>query len=174
MYARFQRFLCFLVVGVLLVFPVCAAGPSEPPVDETVGLDVEASVPVVVQGATADDIASSLASAIAELTYQGEIDPDSVVAIPVPYVDDSGIAPAFVVDDGTTSEPSGTLKSILVKLIGPYNPVIVQYRYHTSSSGNYSYLREIQPDYVWCASAGLFALLVFCTFRLGGVLLRKT
>lgn len=172
MNVHFQRFFCLLAVGLLLVAPVCAAGSAEPPLDEAESPVVEAPAPVVVQGASADDLASALAEAVAQLTYQGEL--DSIRAFYVPVDDsESGISPAYDLDNGQTSEPSGTLKSILVKLIGPYNPVVVEYRYQNYNASTYSYLREIQPDYVWWFSAGLFGLLVFCTFRLGGALLRK-
>lgn len=168
-----RRFFCVLIVGVLLVVPVCAAGSSESSVDETEDSSMAAPAPVVVQGASADDLAAALAEAVAGFMYQGELEEVSAISVPLQDAD-SGISPLFDLDDGQTIESSGTLKSILVELIGPYNPVIVQYRYQTSTSGNYSYLREIQPDYVWWASAGLFALLIYCTFRLGGALLRKT
>lgn len=169
---HFQRLFCLFVVGVLLVLPVCAAGPDQSALDETAGVVVEAPAPVVVQAAPIDDLIQALVEAVAGFVYQGELEEVSVISVPMED-SDFGVAPFFDLDDGQTSEPSGTLKSILVKLIGPYNPVIVQYRYQTNTSGSYSYLREIQPDYVWFASAGLFALMVFCTFRLGGVLLRK-
>lgn len=172
MNVRFRRFFCFLALGLLLLAPVCAAGPGDASVDEVEGAVVEAPPPVVVQGASADDLVSALSAALADLTHQGEL--EVVRAVSVPMDDpEAGISPAYDKDDTQTAEPSGTLKSLLVKLIGPYNPVVVEYRYQNYNQSSYSYVREIQPDYVWFASAGLFALMVFCTFRLGGVLLRK-
>lgn len=172
MNVHFQRFFGLFAVCLLLTVPVCAAGSAEPPLDETESPAVAAPAPVVVQGSSAADIVEALVSAVGELSYQGEL--DSIRAFYVPMDDpDSGISPAYDLDNGQTSEPSGTLKSILVKLIGPYNPVVVEYRYQNYNASTYSYLREIQPDYVWWFSAGLFGLLVFCTFRLGGALLRK-
>lgn len=169
----FRRLVCFLGVCLLVLVPVCAVGADGDTLDEAETPLVETPSPVVVQGPSADDFIASVAEAVSDLLYQGEMDEVTAVSVPMEDVD-SGIAPLFDLDDGQTTEPTGTLKSILVKLIGPYNPVIVQYRYQTNTSGSYSYLREIQPDYVWCASAGLFVLLIYCTFRLGGALLRKT
>lgn len=173
MYVHFQRFFCLALVCLLLAVPVCASSSSEPPLDETSDSGLEAPPPVVVQGASADDLVSAFTEAVADLTYQGEL--DSIYAFSVPVVDpESGISPLYDLDNGQTTESSGTLKSILVDLIGPYNPVVVEYRYQNYNQSSYSYVREIQPDYVWWFSAGLFALLIYCTFRLGGALLRKT
>lgn len=70
----------------------------------------------------------------------------------------------------TPSDTSG-LKAILLSLIGDYDPVIIEYEYE-SSNGYTNYLREVQPDYVWLCSVGLFAIMVYCVFRLGGALIR--
>lgn len=69
--------------------------------------------------------------------------------------------------------PSDTtgLKSVLLGLLGSYDPVIVEYAYN-GGNGYTNYLRQVQPDYVWLCSAALFALIVYCIFRLGGALLR--
>lgn len=176
MNVHFQKFFLFAVVCLLLLFGVCAAGPDELALDtpETpaVSSPVEPSPSLVVSGDSLGELVSSLVSALGNLTVQGELDSVRAVSVPLEEVE-SGISPAYDLDNGSTSEPSGTLKSILVKLIGPYNPVVVEYRYQNYNQSSYSYVREIQPDYVWFFSVGIFALLLFCTFRLGGVLLRK-
>lgn len=70
--------------------------------------------------------------------------------------------------------PSSTtgLKAALLTVLGNYDPVIVVYQYNTSSSGYSSYATDIQPDYVWIASAVLLCLVIWCLFKLGGALLR--
>lgn len=70
----------------------------------------------------------------------------------------------------TPSDTSG-LKAVLLELIGDYDAVVVEYEYQ-SSNGYSNYLREVQPDYVWLCSCGLFAIVIYCLFRLGGALLR--
>lgn len=70
----------------------------------------------------------------------------------------------------TSSDTSG-LKSVLLDLLGNYDPVIVEYRYQNYNQSSYSYLREVQPDYVWMASFLLLCLFVYCIFKLGGGLL---
>lgn len=69
----------------------------------------------------------------------------------------------------TPSDTSG-LKAVLLEVIGDYDPVIVEYEY--MNNNNYSsYLREVLPDYPWCASFLMLALFVYCIFRLGGALI---
>lgn len=71
----------------------------------------------------------------------------------------------------TPSSTSG-LKAALLSVLGNYDPVVVVYQYNTSSSGYSSYATDIQPDYVWIASAVLLCLVIWCLFKLGGALLR--
>nr|DAX11638.1 MAG TPA: hypothetical protein [Inoviridae sp.] len=70
--------------------------------------------------------------------------------------------------------PSSTtgLKAALLTVLGNYDPVVVVYQYNTSSSGYSSYATDIQPDYVWIASAVLLSLVIWCLFKLGGALFR--
>lgn len=79
------------------------------------------------------------------------------------------IMPLYTPDTGTTTIPTGSLRAVLVNLIGPYSPVVVQYQY--TNGTNTQYLREILPDYVWMFSCAIFALVLYCTFRIGGCLL---
>ena len=69
--------------------------------------------------------------------------------------------------------PSSTtgLKAALLSVLGNYDPVVVVYQYNTSSSGYSSYATDIQPDYVWIASAVLLCLVIWCLFKLGGALI---
>lgn len=71
-----------------------------------------------------------------------------------------------------TSDDTTGLKSVLLELIGDYDAVVVEYQYQNNNMTGYNYLREVQPDYVWLCSAGLFSLVIYCVFRLGGALLR--
>lgn len=71
-------------------------------------------------------------------------------------------------------KPSDTtgLKSALLGVLGNYDPVIVEYQY-SDGNGYTSYLREVQPDYVWLCSCALLSLVIYCLFRLGGALIRE-
>ena len=72
----------------------------------------------------------------------------------------------------TPSDTSG-LKAVLLELLGDYDPVIVEYAYQNTNTSYMSYLREVQPDYVWLCSAALLVVVIFCVFRLGGAVLCK-
>lgn len=169
---HFQKLFLVPALCFLLLFPVCAAGSDLDPLDPSPDSDSADSVVLPVSGSSSADIAAALSQALTDFSDR---EPDEIIAFSLPLMDlDSGIAPASVIDPSDVTEPAGTLKSILTNIIGPYNPVVVQYRYQTTTSGNYSYIREIQPDWIWVCSCAMFALLIYCTFRLGGALLRKT
>lgn len=68
---------------------------------------------------------------------------------------------------------SSGLKGIMLSLLGPYDPVIVQYRYQSNTSTNYTYVNDISPDYPWLCSAAIFAIVLYCTFKLGGTFFCK-
>lgn len=86
-------------------------------------------------------------------------------------VPDEGDIPAIDIETYTLEPitPSNTtgLKKVLLSVLGNYESIVTDYRYQ-NFSGNWQYLREIQPDYVWLCSAAVFALLLWCTFRMAG------
>lgn len=86
-------------------------------------------------------------------------------------ISDVSIQPLWTGDSSSTVIPSGTLRSVLNSVIGPYSPVVVQYQY--TNGTNTQYLREILPDYQWMISAAIFALVLYCVFRLWGAILCK-
>lgn len=78
---------------------------------------------------------------------------------------------AYAMDPITPSNSNG-LKAILLDILGDYSAIQVEMRY-TNTNGTYNYVREIQPDYVWMASALLFIVMIWCVFKLGGAILCK-
>lgn len=73
----------------------------------------------------------------------------------------------------TPVESASGLKGILIRLFGPYSPTITQLRYQSNTSTNYTYVNDISPDYPWLCAAGIFAIVLYCTFKLGGTFLCK-
>lgn len=69
-----------------------------------------------------------------------------------------------------TADDATGLKSVLLSFVGEYDAVIVEYEYQ-NTNGYSSYLREVQPDYVWLCSCALLVVMIFCLFKLGGALL---
>lgn len=65
------------------------------------------------------------------------------------------------------------LKGIMLQLLGSYDPTITQLRYQSNTSTNYTYVNDISPDYPWLVSAGIFAIVLYCVFKLGGTLFCK-
>lgn len=74
--------------------------------------------------------------------------------------------------DPVTPTNANGLKKILLNILGDYSAIQVEMRY-TNNNGTYSYQREIQPDYVWLCSAGLFVICLWSIFRLVGVFFCK-
>lgn len=110
---------------------------------------------------SASDIGAAVYRALIEAEQQ-RIDEYSTIS-------DLEIMPLYTPDQGNTTIPTGSLRYVLTQVIGPYSPVVVQYQY--TSGSNTAYLREIMPDYVWMFSAAIFALVLYCVFRLWGAIL---
>ena len=130
--------------------PVETPAPVSPPVDPVV--DVPAP------SFTLDEVLSALPESFGS--------PD-VVSEDVVLTGISRVSVPPVTPSSTTG-----LKAALLTVLGNYDPVVVVYQYNTSSSGYSSYATDIQPDYVWIASAVLLCLVFWCLFKLGGALLR--
>lgn len=62
-------------------------------------------------------------------------------------------------------------QSIILSLLGDYEPIVKDYEYRNNNNQYYSHSIEIQPDYSWIASAAIFAIVLFCIFRLIGSVL---
>lgn len=68
----------------------------------------------------------------------------------------------------SASQTSG-FHAVILGLLGDYNPIVKDYTYQ-STQGYTSHSIEIQPDWSWICSAAIFALIIFCLFRLiGGI-----
>lgn len=130
--------------------PIETPAPVIPPVDPVVD--------VPVPSFTLDEVLSALP--------EGFGSPD-VVSKDVVLTGVSRVSIPPVTSSSTTG-----LKAALLTVLGNYDPVVVVYQYNTSGSGYSSYATDIQPDYVWIASAALLCLVIWCLFKLGGALFR--
>lgn len=63
------------------------------------------------------------------------------------------------------------LKGLLLDVIGPYDGIVVEYRYQNANNTSYSYVRDIQLDYPWLCSAAIFLALLWSVFSIGGRLI---
>lgn len=109
---------------------------------------------------SSDRFSEALAQAILSIGSSVSGDPG--------VISDVSIMPLYNLDNGSTNVNVG-LRAVMRNLIGPYSPVVVQYQY--TNGTNTQYLREILPDYEWMFNFGLFALVLYCVFRMGGAFL---
>lgn len=144
--------------------PVPEPVPDEVSVDETLEILAPVTPPVVpVADVPAPTFTlDEVLSALPESFGSPDVVNDDVVLTGVSRV---SIPPV------TPSSTTG-LKAALLTALGNYDPVVVVYQYSTSNSGYSSYATDIQPDFVWLASAALLCLVIWCLFKLGGALLR--
>lgn len=92
--------------------------------------------------------------------------------------DQSGNTSEFVDSQTTTnvlrvsaSDTNG-LHSIILSLIGDYNPIAVttQYRYPSGTSYQTREQVDVEPDWSWIASAFVFCIVLYSFFRILGTL----
>lgn len=115
--------------------------------------------------AASDDAAGERAGEDGYLPY------DEFMAL---YGDDYSVSVMSVQTSPNTPITSANgLKGILIKLFGFYDPPVTQLRYQSNTNTNYTYVNDIQPDYPWMISAAIFAIVLFCLFKMGGALFCK-
>lgn len=161
------------------VVDVPVSEAPEDPVELPVPDDgVEAPAPVPDDGDDEPDVSDPgdvLPAPIVVLPV-GDSPDVTYVQLPADYVIKSAsLDDSYAIDPASLAPvtPSGSsgLKAVLLSILGNYDPIVAQYQYNNGS--NYSYIREIQPDYVWLCSAAVFAILLYCTWRfLGGLVCR--
>lgn len=69
-----------------------------------------------------------------------------------------------------TPSTSNGFHSVIISLLGNYEPITVDYEYRQGSNTYVSHNITTDPDWSWICSAAIFALVIFCTFRfIGGI-----
>lgn len=72
----------------------------------------------------------------------------------------------------SASDTTG-FKAVMLSILGDYETTITDYEYRTGSSNYTSHSINIERDWSWICSCGVFALLLYCTFRsIGGICAR--
>lgn len=68
----------------------------------------------------------------------------------------------------TPSNTSG-FHNVIISLLGNYEPITVDYTYQSGTNyQNTSHSITTAPDWSWICSAAIFAIIIFCLFRLIG------
>lgn len=94
--------------------------------------------------------------------------PDVYITNEISTVEDLGEyvgTSVYALNPVTPSDASG-LKAVLLEVIGPYDAIVVEHQYE-NYNGSYNYVREIQYDFPWLCSCGLFVVVLFCVLRGG-------
>lgn len=153
---------------VLLFFCLCALCTScifaddELPDDSITIQDQQSSTtPVVV------DITQLLNQQTDNTKYDSEDIPLEVYSLEPELVSATSSVQRISASDATG------FKAVMLSLIGDYETTITDYEYRTGSSSYTSHSINIERDWSWICSCGIFALLVWCTFRtIGGICAR--
>lgn len=156
----FLFFLCFVLVSFNCAYIFADNEEPNNIQDNTLsgieGMDNASQTPVVV------DITSLLTP-----VTTNENEPD-IVEVLEPQLVNVEVTQMRV----SPSDTSG-LKAVLLTILGDYETVVTDYTYQQN---NYQYLShsiQIERDWSWICSCGVFALLLYCTFRtIGGICAR--
>lgn len=89
---------------------------------------------------------------------------DSTQAI----VDDSyQLMSTSVSTERISASDANGFKAVLLGLLGDYETVITDYEYR-NATGNVQHSIDVSPDYSWICGCGVFAIVIWCFFRLVG------
>lgn len=162
-----KKFFSIFVLAIVLLSlsSYCLAAPEDVDTSsEAVQQTEDLSMDVIINDSVSGQkVIDTLIEALADKSVTDDVTGEELQLTGVSI---KSIAPV------TPSSTSG-LKAALLGVIGNYDPVIVEYQYQSGSSGYYSYMREIQPDYVWLCSCAILVVVIFCLFKLGGAALSK-
>lgn len=130
---------------------------NQQPGEEVLGDDVQQPVPLPggpVQGGFVSNLPGWMADQVYGLQTVPQNTPEELI---LDNVETFQLSPI---------EDSTGLKGVLLRILGPYDNIVTQYRYQQSSNQYYTYVNEVTPDYPWIASAVLFIALLVSLFGL--------
>lgn len=150
-----KKFLLFFCLCFLLNSCFVFADESED-LSEPVQNDNNSTAPLVV------DITQLLNK---DSDTDSATDPDTV------YILEPELISAETKSQKITASDATGLKAVMLSLIGDYETTITDYTYQSGSSGYYSHSINIERDWSWICSCGVFAIVLYCTFKaIGGFL----
>lgn len=113
------------------------------------------------------DITQLLTPTVSDPDVNEEITPDLVTVVDPVLVDVS------VSKQAVSASNTNGFKAVILQLLGDYETTVTDYTYQSGSSGYYSHSINIERDWSWICSCGIFAILLYCTFRtIGGICAR--
>lgn len=148
----------FLFFLCMLLFTGSVFADDELPDElQSIPIDESTSTPIVV------DITQLLTPS----TKGTEEDPQVVV------VDEMQLVNMTQSVQKVSAEDFSGFKALMLTVLGDYETVVTDYEYRNNNNTYMSHSIAIEQDYAWLCSAGVFALLIYCTFRaIGGILCR--
>ena len=113
------------------------------------------------------DITQLLTPTVTDSDVNEEVTPDLVTVVDPVLVDVS------VSKQAVSASNTNGFKAVILQLLGDYETTVTDYTYQSGSSGYYSHSINIERDWSWICSCGIFAILLYCTFRtIGGICAR--
>lgn len=161
-------FTFFLSLILLFAFTVSVFADDETNNDsqndqlpDLTSVDISSPAQVVV------DITQLLTPTAPDPDVNEEITPDLVTVVDPVLVDVS------VSKQAISASNTNGFKAVILQLLGDYETTVTDYTYQSGSSGYYSHSINIERDWSWICSCGIFAILLYCTFRtIGGICAR--
>lgn len=121
--------------------------------------NLPANITLVVNNPDNTERLDALQSAIDAL---GSDDSPSVI------VDDSyQLMSTSVSTERISANDANGFKAVILGLLGDYETVITDYEYR-NATGNVQHSIDVSPDYSWICGCGVFAIVIWCFFRLVG------
>lgn len=153
---KHNRLILFFLCMLLSIAPIYA--------DDAISYD---SITVPDQQSDPTPIVVDITQLLTPNTKGSTEDPQVVV------VDDMQLVNMTQTMQRVSATDASGFKAVILQLLGDYETVVTDYEYRNNNNTYMSHSIAIEQDYAWIASAGILALLIYCTFRsIGGILCR--
>lgn len=127
--------------------------------------EIPANTTVVIDNSNLASDFAALAAAISRSAIQDPV----IVEDPIDY--NVTLQSVNVSTERISASDANGFKAVMLGLLGDYETVITDYEYRNNNNTYTSHSIDITPDWSWICGAGIFAIVVFCAFRLiGGIL----
>ena len=155
-------FLCVILACSFCVtsFAIELEGFESIPVDETLEFSHPAEEVPASDPEPEVEVPQQESSEPEPESVESEVNPD----LGIDFEDGELIGVSFASVSPIEPEDTSGLKAVLLSILGDYDPIVVEYQYQNNNMTGYNYLREVMPDYVWCASFIMLALFILIIF----------
>lgn len=120
------------------------------------------SLTVVVNNPDTSSALSTIADYISSRDSESSVLPS--------YAEPLSLRSVNVSNETISASDANGFKAVVLDLLGDYTTVITDYTYQ-NTQGYTQHSIDVTPDWTWISSAGIFIIVVFCSFRIIGGLL---